>query len=175
MNSDVATLQCIAKTLEAEPLASQRVLAENAGMSIGLMNAVLKRFVERGWIMLTNVNLRKLSYAVTAEGIAELTARSQNFARRTFSIANNYNDALCSLFQKAKAQGKKNVILYGQSYIKFMLEYACSVNGFSLLEKKIDDPVDAAFLCVAGELCEEGEMKRLVERGCINLLTLLDQ
>ena len=54
MNSDVATLQSIAKTLEEEPLASQRVLAENAGMSIGLMNAVLKRFVERGWIMLTN-------------------------------------------------------------------------------------------------------------------------
>ena len=26
------------------------------------MNSVLKRFVERGWIMLTNVNLRKLSY-----------------------------------------------------------------------------------------------------------------
>ena len=62
MNSDVATLQSIAKTLEEEPLASQRVLAENAGMSIGLMNAVLKRFVERGWIMLINVNLRKLSY-----------------------------------------------------------------------------------------------------------------
>ena len=26
------------------------------------MNSVLKRFVERGWIMLTNINLRKLSY-----------------------------------------------------------------------------------------------------------------
>lgn len=32
MNSDVATLQSIAKTLEEEPLASQRVLAENAGI-----------------------------------------------------------------------------------------------------------------------------------------------
>ena len=63
MNNEVATLQNIANTLEQEPLASQRVLAENAGMSIGLMNAVLKRFVERGWIMLTNVHLRKLSDA----------------------------------------------------------------------------------------------------------------
>ena len=35
---------------------------DNAGISIGLMNSVLKRFVERGWIMLTNINLRKLSY-----------------------------------------------------------------------------------------------------------------
>lgn len=97
MNSDVATLQSIAKTLEEEPLASQRVLAENAGMSIGLMNAVLKRFVERGWIMLTNVNLRKLSYAVTPDGIAELTSRSQKFAKRTFAIANTYNETFCHL------------------------------------------------------------------------------
>ena len=66
MNNEVATLQNIANTLKQEPLASQRVLAENAGISIGLMNAVLKRFVERGWIMLTNVNLRKLSYAHNA-------------------------------------------------------------------------------------------------------------
>lgn len=48
MNSDMATLQSIANTLKAEPLASQKILAENAGMSIGLMNAVIKRFVERG-------------------------------------------------------------------------------------------------------------------------------
>ncbi|MDY3303157.1 MAG: winged helix-turn-helix transcriptional regulator [Clostridia bacterium] len=95
MNTDVATLQSIAATLEEEPMASQRVLAENAGMSIGLMNAVLKRFVERGWIMLTNVNMRKLAYAVTPERIAELTARSHSFAKRNFELANKYNDSLC--------------------------------------------------------------------------------
>lgn len=53
MERELITLQNIADTLKDEPLASQRLLAENAGMSIGLMNAVLKRFVERGWIMLT--------------------------------------------------------------------------------------------------------------------------
>ncbi len=37
MNSDVRTLQSIAATLEEEPMASQRVLAENAGMSIGVL------------------------------------------------------------------------------------------------------------------------------------------
>ena len=54
MNNDLSTLQIIADTLKEEPMASQRVLAQNSGMSIGLMNAVLKRFVERGWIMLSN-------------------------------------------------------------------------------------------------------------------------
>lgn len=80
LKSDVAVLQNIANTLKQEPLASQRVLADNAGISIGLMNSVLKRFVERGWIMLTNVNGRKLAYAVTPEGIAELANCGKRFA-----------------------------------------------------------------------------------------------
>lgn len=103
-------------------MASQRVLAENAGMSIGLMNAVLKCFVERGWIMLTNV---KLAYAVTPAGIAELTSRSQAFAKRNFLLASKYNDKLCKLIGNAKKEGKTSLVLYGQSYISFLLIYAC--------------------------------------------------
>ena len=41
MNSDVVTLQNIADTLKEEPMASQRLLAENAGMSIGLIFGAL--------------------------------------------------------------------------------------------------------------------------------------
>ena len=123
MNTDVATLQNIADTLKEEPMASQRVLAENAGMSIGLMNAVIKRFVERGWIMLTNVNLRKFSYAITPAGIAELTARSQTFAKRTFAIANKYNETLCQAVSDAKKEGKNKLVLYGNSYIKFLVRH----------------------------------------------------
>lgn len=175
MNSDVATLQSIAATLEQEPLASQRVLAENAGMSIGLMNAVLKRFVERGWIMLTNVNLRKLSYAVTPAGIAELTARSQAFAKRTFELANTYNDTLCHLIGNAKKDGKHKLILYGKSYIRFLLIYVCEILNVTFLEKNTDAPLEPDALCVVGELNSEEEITRLVKKGCLNLLDLINE
>ena len=46
-------------------------MAKKANMSLDIMNAILGRFVERGWIMLSNVNGRKLAYAVTAAGISE--------------------------------------------------------------------------------------------------------
>ena len=173
MNNDVATLQNIADTLKEDPLASQRVLAENAGMSIGLMNAVLKRFAERGWIMLTNVNLRKLSYAITPAGISELTKRSRTFAKRTFALANEYNSTICSVVEKAVSEGKKGVILYGTSYIKFLLEYACQNVNVSLVEKGASEPVEPDFLCLAGELNAEDETEVLCKNGCLNLLDLL--
>ena len=175
MNSDVATLQSIAKTLEEEPLASQRVLAENAGMSIGLMNAVLKRFVERGWIMLTNVNLRKLSYAVTPDGIAELTSRSQKFTKRTFAIANTYNETFCHLVSESKKQGITTLILYGKSYIRFLLIYACQTLNVTFIEKEVTEPVMKNALCVVGELNQESEITRLENEGCVNLLNLIEK
>ena len=69
MEQDLATLQIISETLKEDPHASQRALAKKANMSLGMMNAILGRFVERGWIMLTNVNGRKLAYAVTPQKV----------------------------------------------------------------------------------------------------------
>lgn len=174
MNTDVVTLQNIADALKEEPLASQRVLAEKAGISIGLMNAILKRYVERGWIMLTNVNLRKLSYAITPVGIAELKARSQTFAKRTFELANRYNDTLCTIVQNAKREGKNKLVLYGKSYIKFLLIYACQTLNVTFLEKDVNEAFDREAFCVVGELCEKKDIERLVKQGCVNLLDLIE-
>ncbi len=174
MNSDVATLQNIADTLKEEPFASQRVLAKNAGMSIGLMNAVIKRFAERGWIMLTNVNLRKISYAITPAGIAELSVRSQTFAKRTFAIANKYNETLCKVVSDAKKEGKNKLVLYGNSYIRFLLNYACQTLGVTFIEKPADAPIDPDAFCVVGELCEDADIARLTGQGGVNLLDLLE-
>lgn len=173
MNADIKTLQSIAETLEEEPLASQRVLAEKAGMSIGLMNAVLKRFVERGWIMLSNVNLRKLSYAVTPKGISELSARSQKFAKRTFELVNSYNKIICDVVSKAKNEGKTALVLYGESYIKFLLVYACEKEKLKFIEKNVDEPLIKDSLLIVGELNDEETISRLSKEGCINLLDIL--
>ena len=172
MDSEVATLQSIVNTLEEEPLASLHLLTENASISIDLINAVFKHFVERGWIMLSNVNLRKLSCAITPEGIAELTARSQKFAKYTFALANQYNEKLCNLI--AKAQGKNTFYLYGQSCIKFFLIYVCQIQNVTFIEKETDVPIDKDAFCAVGEVNDEETIKPLEEKGCLNLLNLIN-
>ncbi len=173
MNTDVRILENISQTLQENPQASQRILAEKTGMSIGLMNAVLKRFAERGWIMLTNVNMRKLTYAITPKGMAELSERSRTFARRTFQIANDYNEAISELVQEAKREGKTKVILYGKSYIKFLIAYATQSHNMDFMEKSPDAPLAKNALCLIGELNDEKEIKELSDKGCINLMDLL--
>lgn len=53
---------------------------KKTNVSLEMMNTILNKFGERGWIMLTNVNGRKLAYAITPDGIAELAKRGKSFA-----------------------------------------------------------------------------------------------
>lgn len=85
--------------------------------------------------MLSNVNGRKLAYALTADGINELTERDKKFAMRTFRIANEYSKALINAFENAEKNAKTKVILYGKSHIEFLLKYAAGEAGLDF-EKK---------------------------------------
>ncbi|WP_308510612.1 hypothetical protein [uncultured Treponema sp.] len=173
MEQDLATLQVISEKLKEDPQSSQRTLAKKANMSLDMMNAILGRFVERGWIMLSNVNGRKLAYAVTAAGISELTKRGKSFALRTFKLANVYSETFCKKFMEAKASGKTKVVLYGDSYVKFIIKYACSEIGLEFEQKEVSADVLINEVCLAGELNDEFYQKRLLDNGCINLLEMI--
>ena len=173
MEQDLATLQVISEKLTEDTQSSQTTLAKKANMSLDMMNAILGRFVESGWIMLSNVNGRKLAYAVTAAGISELTKRGKSFALRTFKLANVYSETFCKKFMEAKASGKTKVVLYGDSYVKFIIKYACSEIGLEFEQKEVSADVLINEVCLAGELNDEFYQKRLLDNGCINLLEMI--
>lgn len=175
MAQDLATLQVISETLKEIPQANQRTLAKKANMSLGLMNAILGRFVERGWIMLSNVNGHKLAYAVTPAGISELSKRGKSFALKTFKLANVYSEAFCKKFIEAKASGKTKVILYGDSYIKFIIKYACSEVGLDFEQKETTAKVLVEEVCLAGELNDDDIQNSLIDHGCVNLVEMVQE
>ncbi len=128
---------------------------KKANVFLEMMNAILGRFAERGWIMLTNVNGRKLAYAVTADGIAELAKRGKSFALRTFKLANVYSETFCKKFMEAKGFWKDKSSLYGDSYIKFIIKYACNEVGLDFEHREATATILADEVCLAGELNDD--------------------
>lgn len=173
MEQDLALLQNISDTLKDNPGASQRTLAKKADISLGMMNAILGRFVERGWIMLTNVNARKLCYAVTPAGIAELAERSRSFVKRTFSVANKYNEVLYNLIKEAKDSGKNKVVLYGKSYIEFLIAYVCKELDMEFVKVNVDLPAEQNAYCIAGEMEDNEVLTQLCKSGCVNVVEII--
>ena len=174
MEQDLATLQLISNTLKEDPNASQRVLAKKTNVSLGMMNAILGRFAERGWIMLTNVNKRKFAYALTNEGMRELRERGKNFVEKTFKIANSYNQIMTEEVALAKKHGKTKVVLYGESYVKFLLEYACSKNKieFEKVSELKEPEIKNNEYAIAGEMNDKETKEKLLKAGCTDILEL---
>ena len=140
--SETDVLYSVQQTLQTSPDSGQRELAEGAHMSLGMTNALLKRFVQKGWIMMKKASPRTVRYVLTAEGMKELEKRSRRYMARTFDNIKTYSDIMQRRALKAKEQGCRCVVLYGESDIAFLVEYACSKYGLQFMtEKNVPDKV----------------------------------
>ena len=104
----------------------QRELADKAGISLGMTNAILKRLIEKGWLMTKRLNSRNISYVVSPAGVEEIFKRGYRFFKRTIDDVHLYKEEIEVLVGEALAAGYKGVVLVGKSDLDFIVEYACS-------------------------------------------------
>ena len=76
---------------------------------------------------------------------------------------------------EAKATGKTKVVLYGDSYIKFIIKYACNEVGMEFEAKESTAKILTDEVCLAGELNDEDVQKNLIEKGCVNLVEMVQE
>lgn len=113
---------------QAEGL-TQRQLARAAGISLGLVNALLKRCAAKGWVLLSRASPRQVEYALTPSGVAEIARRTYRYLRRSASNARAYRDLFEAFVLVQKGRGIHTVVLAGLSDLDFILEYASERHG----------------------------------------------
>lgn len=129
----------------------QRELADKAGISLGMTNAILKRLIEKGWLMTKRLNSRNISYVVSPAGIEEIFKRGYRYFKRTIDDVMLYKEEIERLVEKAIASGCKGVVLVGKSDLDFIVEYACNKAG---IELKKSDNDKKGYLTIFGEQYE---------------------
>lgn len=127
--TDIEFLNYLNDIVSENPNASQRDIGEKCGLSVSVVNGFLKRCLSRGWIATKNLNMSKLQYMLTVEGLAELTKRSFRFMKRNFEELNNYKKNIDAHIERAVKEGKQKVVLYGGSKIDFLLRESCLAHG----------------------------------------------
>jgi DNA-binding MarR family transcriptional regulator len=103
----------------------QRDLAQIAGTSLGMVNSILKRLVQKGWITVKKLNSRNIQYAVTLDGIDEIVRRSYRYIKRIIRNVVYFKDILEGAVYQAKCRNISSVLLVGSSDLDFIVEYAC--------------------------------------------------
>jgi len=143
-DSELSVLQAIQESEASEDRLTQRELAQRTGISLGMVNALVKRLVERGWVKLGTVSAKSMRYALTPDGVSELTRRTAGYFRRASRSAELYRDRLEAYALEAKRQGAGTIVLVGSSEVEFLVAYVCERHGLVFLRSA--DPEKAKSL-----------------------------
>jgi len=115
---------------------AQREASKAIGLSLGMTNALIKKLANKGWLLLSRINSRKVIYALTPEGLKEIAKRSLKFVKHSLSSLIDYKERLLNLAKEIQEAGYKGITVHDSSELDFLIEYAAQKQSleFSLKE-----------------------------------------
>ena len=94
---------------------SQRTIAGELGIALGLVNAYLKRCVKKGLVKVHDAPARRYAYYLTPQGFAEKSRLTVQYLSSSFSFFRLAKADCIRVFEFAKASGFNRLVLAGKS------------------------------------------------------------
>ncbi|MBC9877534.1 winged helix-turn-helix transcriptional regulator [Bradyrhizobium sp. INPA01-394B] len=102
-------------SLEVDGTRSQRRIAAELGIALGLVNAYLKRAIKKGFVKVGQAPTRRYAYYLTPQGFSEKSRLTVQFLTSSFSLFRRAKDEYGIIFDRAQALGFRRIVLAGQS------------------------------------------------------------
>jgi predicted transcriptional regulator len=102
-------------SVETDGARSQRHIAAELGIALGLVNAYLKRCVKKGLVKVQDAPARRYAYYLTPQGFAEKSRLTVQYLSDSFSFFRKAKEDCTRLFEEAAARGFHRLVLAGKS------------------------------------------------------------
>ncbi|MFC1567482.1 winged helix-turn-helix transcriptional regulator [Thermodesulfobacteriota bacterium] len=109
---DLRTLK-ILEEIEKDYAPSQRELASELNVSLGLVNSFIKRLVKKGYFKITNIPANRVKYILTPKGAAEKTRLTYIYIRYSYKFYKEARQKLSKQFKDLESQGVRSIVFYG--------------------------------------------------------------
>ena len=103
------------ESVERDGGTSQRRLASELGIALGLVNAYLKRCVKKGLVKVAHAPARRYAYYLTPQGFAEKSRLTVEYLSYSFSFFRSARADCAAALEQASAHGWKRIALAGVS------------------------------------------------------------
>jgi len=100
-------------SIERNSAITQRKLAGDLGIALGLANSYLRRCVRKGLIKIGQVPLNRYAYFLTPQGFAEKSRLTAEYLTVSFNFFRRARADCAELLQECAARGWRRVALYG--------------------------------------------------------------
>src|ERR1700722_14910842 len=102
-------------SVEADGARSQRRIAAELGVALGLVNAYLKRAVKKGLVKVGQAPARPYAYYLTPQGFSEESWLPIESLSSSFSLFRKAKEDFARIFDRAHAFGLERIVLAGKS------------------------------------------------------------
>ncbi len=102
----------ILKSVETENTITQRELAKRTGLSLGSVNVLIKRLINKGLLKIEHINAKTIRYILTPKGLMEKARLTYNYIVLSYNRILDIEDKLERMIESS--QDSKKVILYGK-------------------------------------------------------------
>ena len=142
---DIRTLKILEK-VEQECLPSQRDLAKELNISLGLVNSFVKRLAKKGYFKITHIPRNRIKYILTPKGAAEKTRLTYDYIQLSYEFYKDARRKLKKIFIELQNQGVRQIIFYGANDLAEIAYVSLQETDIELMAIVDDLKVGKAFL-----------------------------
>jgi len=125
---------------------TQRDLSKKLGIALGMTNNYLKRLATLGYIQITQAERKRLHYLLTPKGIAEKSALTYRYIKRSYRFFTETKERIRKTFQTLQEQGAESVVLYKATVLTEIAVLALLDSNLKLVAIVDDEMAGKQFL-----------------------------
>jgi DNA-binding MarR family transcriptional regulator len=92
---------------------TQRELARDLNISLGLVNAFIKRLAKKGYFKITTIPKKRAKYLLTPKGALEKSRLTSEYIRYSIGFYREIREMLVTLFGRLEEEGVEKIALCG--------------------------------------------------------------
>lgn len=120
---------------------SQRGLAQEMGVALGLANSYLKRCVKKGWIKITTAPANRYLYYLTPTGFAEKARLTGEFLTTSLALFRQSGNVYDEVLAECRRRGDSTVLFAGLSdltEIAYMRTLQCDIQVVAVYQPGVE-------------------------------------
>ena len=130
------------ESVERDGAQSQRRLATELDIALGLVNAYVKRCVKKGLLKVRQAPAGRYAYYLTPRGFSEKSRLTLEFLSHSFSFFRDARADCARVFEAVRSQGFTRVVLFGRSDLT-EIATICALESDIALVAVVDKNADA--------------------------------
>lgn len=132
-NGEISIMLGMLAAVERDSHVTQRHLARELGIALGLANAYLKRCAKKGYIKIRQVPLNRYAYYLTPRGFAEKSRLTAEYLTVSFDFFRRARTDAVSLLASCHARGWNRVVLWGAGELAEVMVLSAAEAEVSIL------------------------------------------